>query len=354
MALEKISEDFFVRLENLEDAVMRDPSQQQPDRDYQHLRNNLAADLKWFAGKMDPTRLEELKELFRRALRSSQERMTRYRETSTNARRTDAGRAETFQRLRGAQQRVQQKDQVSRQIALTFEKFKKPSGSAARSELRHVSGADAPDSEALRAALGGQRRLRWISERERLLPLLRRAELSGIDLQEKFRTFSADAAVMEALDLPAGGQAELPGYFIFEVRGEEDLLTLKALISNKPEGVVIAVFAASAIRGKIAAALGQALASGDADMPDQPLLEYLAEKSRELRLNPHEVIQLEPLQHVKLKRELETALQLGALPLASGAIVIRSGTKVPGARRLRSADLVDQILKTALLIGKSA
>lgn len=355
MALEKISEDFFVRLENLEDAVMRDPSQQQPDRDYQHLRNNLAADLKWFAGKMDPTRLEELKELFRRALRSSQERMTRYRETSTtNARRTDAGRTETFQRLRGAQQRVQQKDQVSRQIALTFEKFTKPSGTAARSELRHVSGADAPDSEALRAALGGQRRLRWISERERLLPLLRRAELSGIDLQEKFRTFSADAAVMEALDLPAGGQAELPGYFIFEVRGEEDLLTLKALISNKPEGVVIAVFAASAIRGKIAAALGQALASGDADMPDQPLLEYLAEKSRELRLNPHEVIQLEPLQHVKLKKELETALQLGALPLASGAIVIRSGTKVPGARRLRSADLVDQILKTALLIGKSA
>lgn len=358
MALEKISSDFFGRIKAYEDDALDPASAAHLDRNYTRLRKELIEDLEWFSGKIDPTRLEELKVLFRQALTASRERTSRLRLTQTppsaTAARPAAQPSESFLRLRNAQERLKEKEGISRQIAKTFLGItqEKPQ---ARSELRL---AEEPkeilDPAQLREALMFKSRLAALTEEERLLPGLAKAEAAGIDVERLFSGFAAEESVVEGLGLPVSDQTGTRGYYLFDYRETEDLETFKALLARKTPGVVIAVFTPVDVRGKVAAEIAGALSSGDAEMPAEPLMDYLTEKSKELQIARHEVIQLRPLEHVKLKKNYETALQIGALPLASGGIVIRSDMKVPGARELRAADLVEQILKAALLIGKSA
>lgn len=360
MALEKISTELFNQLKTLEDGSLEPGAAAHLDRNYSRVRKELVEDLQWFEGKIDPTRLEELRYLFRQTVTSSRDRSARLRTTQSSASPTPAARApqvqpsESFQRLRSVQTRLKEKEQISRQIAKTFLPVtqEKP---GARSELRLASEETSGlNPEQLREALTYKSGLAWLTEEERLLPGLAKAEAAGIDLEKAFASFTEEPEVMTALGIARSSQTGTRGYYLFEYRETEDLETLKALFSQKTPGVVIAIFSEADQRGNLAREFSSEILNGDAELPEMPLLTYLTGKSRELQVARHEVIHFKPLEHVKLKKDYQEALQLGVLPLAAGGIVIRSDAEIPGARELRAADVVAQVLKAALLVSKSA
>lgn len=360
MALEKIAVELFNQLKSLEDGSLEPSAAAHLDRNYSRVRKDLVEDLQWFEGKIDPTRLEELRYLFRQAVTSSRDRSARLRaaqpspSTPTAVRTPQAQPSETFQRLRSVQARLKEKEQISRQIAKTFLSVtqEKPE---ARSELRSAEEVTSGlNPEQLREALTYKSRLAWMSEEERLLPGLAKAEAAGIDLEKAFGSFTEEPEVMTALGISRSSQTGTRGYYLFEYREAEDFETLKALFSRKTPGVVIAIFSRADQRGNLAREFSSEILNGDAELPEMPLLTYLTGKYRELQVARHEVIHFKPLEHVKLKKDYQEALQLGVLPLAAGGIVIRSDAEIPGARELRAADVIAQVLKAALLVSKSA
>ena len=157
-----------------------------------------------------------------------------------------------------------------------------------------------------------------------------------------------------ALGLPGSARTGTRGYYLFEYRVPEDRELLKKLLDQKSPGVVISVFAPASERASLVKEFADAVTKNDFVFPETDLLTYLNEKSRELKVLRNEVIHFRPLAHVKLKKNYEEALQAGALPLAAGGIVIRSESPVPGARELRAADIIAEVLKAALLVERSA
>ncbi len=363
MGLEKIVFDLFIELKNLEDQALEPAVAAHLDRSYTRLRKEAAEDLEWFQGKIDPTRLEELKYLIRQALTNSRERVQKLRSLQAPAERAPRVQnqpSESFLRLRQAQSRLKDQEEVRRQIAKTFVPLKQEraaeSSSApgsARAELREAP-PEALNPAELSEALLSKSSLAWLSEERRLLPGLARAEAAGIDLEKAFTEFAVTPGVVQALGLPGSSRAGTRGYYLFEYRAPEDRELLKKLLVQKAPGIVVAVFAPVSERASLVKEFTEAVAQNNFAFPETDLVTYLNEKSRELKVLRNEVIHFRPLVHVKLKKNYEEALQVGALPLAAGGIVIRSESPVPGARELRVADVIAEVLKAALLVERSA